>query len=138
MTNSSWKSYWRLSFVHYSFSLSLFYITISFSLVYVTRHFIFQWTPFVFFRGFFRNIFLTRKRKIRAKLYSVYIIMTIGSSRGFSARETIKYEKKKKRNKKKDIPRMQYNVGDQSISWARNSRTSEINGNIRLFSIIVN
>lgn len=63
--------------------------------------------------------------------------MTIGSSRGFSPRETIEY-KKKKRNKKKKIPRMQYNVGDQSISWARNSRTSEINGNIRLFSIIVN
>lgn len=61
--------------------------------------------------------------------------MTIGSSGGFGARETIKFKKKKK---KKDIPRMQYNVGDQSISRARNSRTSEINGNIRLFSIIVN
>lgn len=46
---------------------------------------------------FFRNIFLTRKRKIRAKLYSVYIIMTIGSSGGFSARKTIKFKKKKKR-----------------------------------------
>jgi len=85
---------------------------------------------------FFRNILLTGKRKIRAKFCSVYIIMTIGSSGGFGARETINFVEKKK--KKKDIPRMQYNVGDQSISRARNSRTSEINGNIRLFSIIVN
>jgi len=44
-------SYWHLSLIYCSLS-HFFFISFSFSLVYVTRHFIFQWTPFVFFHGF--------------------------------------------------------------------------------------
>lgn len=67
--------------------------------------------------------------------------MTVGSSRGFvgaMGNDKMFDGRKTKKKKKRHIPRMQYNVSDQSIFRARNSGTFGINGNIRLFSIIVN